>query len=325
MWAVFNFKKFAFCFHSQPRSLDRRLSKRQREAMSAAKKNISTQRLGFLVVVVWFLFLVLQTKFSLRIPSDNGGQLSKTVGGGLQVGSAHRMDDKTFDSTRVVFLISMGEEAQKSKMVERFVWSARNRGEWQGYIVLLTDAPIDRYAGFSHRFLVMNPKPGHLDTRFKEDMPYKRFKTMLIDYIDEDDRLKNVRLIYYLDVDNIIGNSLPNMFRDLEIKYNIPGKSEWLHNIPRVWFFANKYANKSVQGGQFVVDRYSSKDCLLAWRAIIDANVSEPKDQPALHQIRGNGRNQDCQIVTMLSHYYISYPVNKTVRQGRFSTKPNCT
>jgi len=210
----------------------------------------------------------------------------------------------------------MGEQAKESKLVERFVWSARHRGKWQGWIVLLTDAPVDRYSGFSHRFIVMNPEPRHFNTTFRDDMPYKRFKTRVIEYIDKDTRLNKIKLIYYLDVDNIVGNSLPHMFQDLESKYNIPGNNrQWLRTIPRIWFFANKYKHLSVQGGQFVVDRFSSQPCLSLWRQNIDANVSESKDQPALHRIRGNGRNQKCQIIAMMPENHLFFPDNSTIHK----------
>ena len=86
----------------------------------------------------------------------------------------------------------------------------------------------------------MNPKSHHFNTSFRDDMPYKRFKTFMIDYVDRDIKLNSIKLIYYLDVDNIVGNSLPHMFQDLEATYNIPGR-QWLKTLPRIWFFANKY------------------------------------------------------------------------------------
>lgn len=280
-------------------------------ASNSNSNSNSTLRIWFVVVGIWMFYISQQARLFL----DHHEQINV-----VQVQNANA--NVLFDATRLIFLISMGEQAKESKLVERFVWSARHRGEWNGYILLLTDAPLERYQDFSKRLLVMNPAPGDLDKRFKDDMPYKRFKTMIIDYIDKDKRLDDVELIYYLDVDNIVGNSLPNMFHDLETKYNVPSSSsssssnpKWLRSIPRIWFFANKYTHLSVQGGQFIVDRYSSGPCLQAWRDKIDANVSEPKDQPALHKIRGNGRNQDCQIVTMLPKSHIYFPSNSTIHR----------
>lgn len=130
-------------------------------------------------------------------------------------GSATNDDGNVETFSRVIFIISMGKEASASKMVERFVWSARYRGEWRGYIVLLTDAPKSRYEGLSHHFIVMNPQPNHFNGSFPLDMPYKRFKTHLLEYVGMDPRLNPAKLVYYLDVDNIVGNSLPRMFEGL--------------------------------------------------------------------------------------------------------------
>ena len=138
----------------------------------------------YLVVGIWLLLLLYlfqQAWFS----TTDANILASRMGSSSDSKRLHNLD-ADFDPTRLIFLISMGEEAKESKMVERFVWSARHRGQWNGYILLLTDAPIERYAGFSERFLVMNPEPQHFDTRFKEDMPYKRFKTSLLDYLDLD-------------------------------------------------------------------------------------------------------------------------------------------
>lgn len=194
-------------------------------------KTTTILRMWYVVVTVvgtWVLYISHQFLFSTEtidtavLPGDQH-HLPGGVPRGLDSPKIDTADDD-FDPTRLIFLISMGKEAKDSKLVERFVWSARHRGEWQGYILLLTDAPIERYQGFSNRFLVMNPDPKDFDDRFLDDMPYKRFKTMIIDYINKDARLNDARLIYYLDADNIVGNSLSNMFQDVETKYNIPGK-----------------------------------------------------------------------------------------------------
>ncbi len=285
--------------------------------MAAGGTSNSMLRTWFLVVGIWLLYLFRQQELWFSPQHD-----ALVSGGGIPGWKSPLLQlDSDFDPSRLIFLISMGEQAKESKMVERFVWSARHRGQWNGYILLLTDAPIERYARFSQRFVVMNPQDEHFDKRFKDDMPYKRFKTRIIDYTNRDKRLDKVQLIYYLDVDNIVGNSLPDMFDDLESKYNIPNTEntnagKWLATIPRVWFFVNKYKDKSVQGGQFIVDRKTSGRCLKAWRDKIDANITEAKDQPALHKIRGNGRNQECQIITMMSKSHIVFPTNKTIHRG---------
>ena len=46
---------------------------------------------------------------------------------------------------RAIFVISMGANAANTTLVERFVWSLRNIGNFTGWIILLTDAPTTRY------------------------------------------------------------------------------------------------------------------------------------------------------------------------------------
>eukprot|EP00956_Cyclotella_meneghiniana_P031634 scaffold83629_cov40-Cyclotella_meneghiniana.AAC.1 len=49
----------------------------------------------------------------------------------------------TIDKSHVIFLISFGEEAAASTLAERCVLSLRRRGQYSGYIVVLTDAPTE--------------------------------------------------------------------------------------------------------------------------------------------------------------------------------------
>ena len=55
-------------------------------------------------------------------------------------------DHDDYDRKRAIVLISTGEKAANTTLVERFVWSARNIGNYRGWIVLITDAEEERYA-----------------------------------------------------------------------------------------------------------------------------------------------------------------------------------
>jgi hypothetical protein len=220
------------------------------------------------------------------------------------------------DYSRAIFLISMGTQAQQSKIVERFVWSARHRGQWKGWIVLLTDAPKSRYADLTHHWIVMHPQPQHFNTSFAEDMPYKRFKTYVLDYIDMDQRLNSVGLIYYLDVDIVVGNSLLHMMYELEQTHGIPNSVRRTiredYPISRIWFFKGNYKHLMVQGGQMILDRYSSKPCLGRWRELIDQHPERPKDQPYLQQMRQHPTEQ-CEIRIMSKAGYLHFPSNSSM------------
>jgi hypothetical protein len=244
------------------------------------------------------------------------------------------------DSTRAIFLISMGRQAAESKIVERFLMSTRRRGSWNGHVVLLTDAPTSRYQHLQDQddhFLVMNPRPEHFNWETKHDMPYKRFKTFVLDYVDSDPRLDAVQLVYYLDVDIVIGNTLWSFFDDVESLYNISSvsKEEVVPapavdddgNVPsdaappapppsNIYFFKGNFAKTPVQGGQIVMERDSSRNCLLWWRSMMDTQTSETKDQPFLKVMQEHNHNNSfhCHITVMDQDPHLTFPSAESVK-----------
>lgn len=60
---------------------------------------------------------------------------------------------------RAIFLMSFGASASKSTLVERCVLSMRRRGDFNGPVVILTDAPVERYEdAFDKNVFVINNK-----------------------------------------------------------------------------------------------------------------------------------------------------------------------
>ena len=255
---------------------------------SHLKHNISTKsgmlRLALywcLLVVTWMTFQCSASMSEQHTPPDWSV-------------SPHTIND----STRCIFLISMGRQASQSKIVERFLMSTRRRGAWNGPVVLLTDAPMDRYSHLSQldsHFIVMHPRPEHFNWETKHDMPYKRFKTFVLDYIDMDSRLDTVELVYYLDVDIVVGNSLSTFFHEIEHDYQIQSYNkheldDHLQNndnadppkTSNIYFFKGNFRKTPVQGGQIILERDSAKPCLLWWRSLMDTYTNETKDQPFL-------------------------------------------
>jgi hypothetical protein len=242
------------------------------------------------------------------------------------------------DPDRAIFLISMGRQAAESKIVERFLMSTRRRGHWNGHVVLLTDAPADRYQNLEHkddRFIVMNPRPEHFNWETKHDMPYKRFKTYALDYVDSDPRLDSVRLVYYLDVDIIIGNTLSNFFQDVEHQYNISSRtgSETMLRSPdhqdevnarsNIYFFKGNFAKTPVQGGQIILERDSSRDCLLWWRSFMDQRLNETKDQPFLRDMLEHNHNntRNCDLTIMTQEPHLHFPSKESVSEMNLRSK----
>jgi hypothetical protein len=227
------------------------------------------------------------------------------------------------DNTRAIFIISMGQEAAKTNLVERFVYSTRTLGQYSGYIVLLTDAPAERYDDMFHsiglpnnNFITTSPLPSHYRTDFKQkDMVFKRFKTYVLDYIAADPRLMNVQLVYYLDVDIVVTRPLIELFLGLEQKYHIGNVAEETDKST-IWMFEGNAERVKVQGGQMILDVNQSKGCLTTWRKLIDKSRKIRKDQfPLMQMWKGQEKSNSntCKIVRMAQDRFISFPSKQEV------------
>ena len=243
---------------------------------------------------------------------------------------------------RAIFIISMGKKASKTKVVERFVYSARKIGKFLGWIVVLTDAPPGRYNNmlrwaWADKVIIMEPKEEDLKTRYKiSNMVYKRFKTFALEYMGRDPRLDQVQLVYYLDSDIVFGDNLIQAFNGLETTYGIGPYGGTANSTSlrrgKMWMFRgnifSKYAQGSwpLQGGQIILDRYLSQPCLERWRRGFDQEDTKEvgKDQflllditaemdrernLTLHQsISSNKTALQCEIVIMEQAPYIEFP-----------------
>lgn len=188
---------------------------------------------------------------------------------------------------RAIFLLSMGTEAAASTIVERSVLSIRRIGAFWGPVVLLTDAPASRYHSLTKtdkQLVILHPPATDWRRDLLEDMPYKRFKTFVLDYLILDPRLSSVKMAYYLDIDVIVGKPLDPWFHHVESTYLLPSP----HNNQtksQIIFFKGNSKRRPLQGGQFLAQRGTSEGCLKRWRHFIDSNPEDPKDQSALTMI----------------------------------------
>lgn len=231
-----------------------------------------------------------------------------------------------FDNTHAIFLISFGEEASESTLVERCVLSLRRRGAWTGYIVVLTDASPERYEGeWDDNVIVMHPLEEHLKLEngmaleFTEDntsLKSKRFKTFVTEYMDLDARLDPVELIYYLDIDIMAGDSVMDMFGAIEGKYAV-SRDARSDDASRLYFFTPLSKEWPLQGGTYIVERRNSQHCLELWRREIDAMTvsGRGRDQDALRTVYRrieSGEESRCQLVRMDNENHISFPTPRT-------------
>ena len=186
-------------------------------------------------------------------------------------------------SKRAIFLLSMGPDAAKSILVERILISIRKRGLFLGPVIVLTDAPTSRYHSLTSldpNFFVLQPLAKDWRWSLERDMPYKRFKTYILEYLELQPSLRNVQLVYYLDIDVVVGQPLQAWFDHVERTYVY---NATVGSFPsKMVFFQGNYHWSPVQGGQFVLERNVSQPCLERWRHHIDSNPQEDKDQKAL-------------------------------------------
>jgi hypothetical protein len=255
----------------------------------------------------------------------------------------------TTSNTRAIFLLSMGKDAAQSTIVERCLLSMRRRGKFIGLVILLTDAPTARYQTlerYDPYFVVLHPLPEDWRWDLSKDMPYKRFKTYILDYLELDSRLKPVQLVYYLDIDIVVGRPLQTMFEDLERTYKVRPvtnnidhygqqrqQDNHLGEFSRMSFFKGNWPWRPLQGGQFILERHNSNYCLKRWRYWIDAYPLDDKDQSALTRIlqedkdcqaRSNCSFSPCHLTIMEQHPHLQF-VNETTmieltRTGNFPT-----
>ena len=111
---------------------------------------------------------------SLRRPSRflSGLELEEAEAANIdQEKRASNLGIDTLDSPRhAIMLMSFGEAAAKSTLLERCVTSIRRRGAFQGKVVVLTDAPSEQNQDkFDKNVIILNTK--------EEDMKMVFFKS----------------------------------------------------------------------------------------------------------------------------------------------------
>jgi hypothetical protein len=110
-----------------------------------------------------------------------------------------------WQTTTAMVTISFGK-ATETKLLERLVYSLRTNGQWNGPLVVLTDHAeyyhqrfAELFAGHpsyhQHNLIILPAKPEHLhpvDAKTGKPIPFindamrfKRFKTLVFDYLDE--------------------------------------------------------------------------------------------------------------------------------------------
>lgn len=151
-----------------------------------------------------------------------------------------------------------------------------------------------------------------VDLLYAAAMKYKRFKTLVFDYLDAVPELDYVQWVYYMDIDVLAGAPFRDLVKGAEEKYQmITSKTgETNDTVAKIYFFSDVGQAKT-NSGFIIMDRDTSKYCLDLWREEIDAHPESRRDQIALYEIARRydlGVDTKCQLVSMDHDGYVSYP-----------------
>ena len=227
------------------------------------------------------------------------------------------------DMKRAIFLISLGEEAAKTTLRERCVLSIRRRGDFHGPVIILTDAPSERYEGvFDENVFILNSNVEYMKSNYFRcaSTKYKRFKTLILKYVDTVPKLEGVQWVCYMDIDVMMGAPFIELIEGLDGKYHIEAisadnangeKHEVENTISKLYMFKNLNDSFFVNSGFIIMNRRTSRFCLDLWRKEIDSRPMAKYDQESLNEISLQiemGEETKCQLVPMELDSYLSYP-----------------
>ena len=159
-------------------------------------------------------------------------------------------------------------------------------------------------------------------------LKYKRFKTLVLDYIDLVPELDDIDWVYYLDIDVLMGAPFHNLLHNLEEKYSIGSDSEDGENededkelVSKLYVFKDHGDATSVVGnsGFIIMNRRTSGYCLDLWRTEIDDHPEARFDQASLTTVAlmdDSEKEMQCQVIPMEREEFISYPVRSYTLQN---------
>jgi len=111
-----------------------------------------------------------------------------------------------------------------------------------------------------------------------------------------------VEWVYYLDIDLVVGQDLHPWFRQAESTY-FQSRTK-----ASVAFFDGNVS--PLQGGQFLLRKNNSEDCLLRWRQLMDFHTTEHKDQYSLGIMwdeQQSRKQANCTLMRMPQEPFLSF------------------
>jgi hypothetical protein len=195
----------------------------------------------------------------------------------------------------VIAMVSFGN-ATTSTHVQRLVRSIRARGEWRQWVVIVTDNPsaYDSLVSQDPMIHIIEPRPQDYDPRLlpydETKLKYKRFKTLLIEYVQNDPifTIDDVSHILYMDVDIVVCKPLFPWIQDKWIEGANKRKEadpEW----SIVYMFEEGGNSGRVAHGGLILQHVTlSEGCMVEWRKRMD-ETRTGRDQALLRAIIKEG------------------------------------
>ncbi|KAG7363209.1 hypothetical protein IV203_026569 [Nitzschia inconspicua] len=215
------------------------------------------------------------------------------------------------DENTVIALVSMGEGGKSSLIAERCIRTIRASGNFTGYIILFADnkgyETKRKNLAFDTKVIVIRGREEDLKPRAADGtrikyfgkgiMIFKRFKTLVLRYLDYDSRFDDIRYALYLDIDNIVANRLSDLFDDYAIQMSetLAQQNSTDFSYFSFWRDPGMKKKKFWQGGQIMYDRNRSTGCVDAWRQQMDT-MWGPQDQPLLMNVYNNFTHYGCKV-----------------------------
>jgi hypothetical protein len=249
--------------------------------------------------------------------------------------TTQQMSIGSFEDTTAIVVISMGDMATNTNLVERCLKSIRTKGNFEGHFVILTDHP-ERYHTLEEadslvNILVAKPDDVNVDIEgLSSVMRYKRFKTLLLDYFNDEPKLNSVQRVAYMDYDIVIGRDLSTFWTDMDGMIQKDEEAEALpssHPSPSYMYFFredwNKQRREPFHAGIMVLDRQHSQKCLEVWRHEIDAGRVNRDQQglKLLHDRITNGLEHSCQMRYIEQRdQHLLFPTSESMQNHEYAT-----
>mmetsp|Transcript_7210 Transcript_7210/g.14829 ORF Transcript_7210/g.14829 Transcript_7210/m.14829 type:complete len:161 (-) Transcript_7210:10-492(-) len=155
--------------------MTQKLRKTSKIGLSLPLKILITLSVFVMADVLISKYLIVDEKVELKEDKDTGAKSNRFSNRDLLAvdDEDNELTNTTakidFESKHAIALISFGKEASESTLLERCILSIRRRGDFDGHVVVITDAPESRYVGeFDEKVIVLQAD--------EDDILYDAFK-----------------------------------------------------------------------------------------------------------------------------------------------------